>query len=131
MPDACQEIRNILIRNDRTISWLSGKMRIPRSTLNARLNNPETFSKKDYDKIFSIFKKENMVSDVCERLEKETLAIDSIMASSITLLNTTVLNFVSDNELTFKEKESLLKHIETTKKQLNEQLDLIAEIVER
>jgi hypothetical protein len=99
--------------------------------LNARLNNPETFSKKDYDQIISIFKKENMISDVCERLEKETLAIDSIMANSITLLNTTVVNFVSDNELTNREKLALLEHIETTRCQINKQLDSIAEIIER
>ncbi len=129
--DVCQEIRHVLISNDRTISWLASKMRIPRSTLNARLCNPETFSKKDYDKIIDIFKREGLSSGICEKLERETLAIDTIMANSIALLNTTVMRFIEDRQLTYQEKTKLTGMVNTIQNQYNEQFNKILEIIER
>jgi hypothetical protein len=112
--DRKDEIKQILLKNDRTIVWLSSK--IPGHDFYYLLNNRAKKIDADlYDEIMQLFRKEGFLDETIKKSESiyaQLLNINALIDSSLSLLNHTACEYLKDNVLTFRERKSLMEMIE-------------------
>ncbi len=131
---AQDEIKAILFTHEKTKVWLAGKLHVTKQKLDYWLNDAKSMDVDTYNQIMSIFKHEKMIcsaDDKCDHIRTQTMEINSIIGSSLTMLNSTVKTVSSDNILDFKEKKLLSEMIAELRDNLNHELDKIAEMIEK
>jgi len=127
------EIMRILFENDKTKSWLANQLKIKPQKLDYWLGKAKKIGVEDYNKIMEIFKKEGFItsnSEQCNHLLNQTIEIDALLGHTLTLLNTNVQKFTSDNVLEYREKKRLGEVIEKIRNEFNIELDQIEKIIE-
>lgn len=132
--NAKDEVKSILINYRRTQTWLAEKLGIQKQTLNYMLNGSKGLDTETYKQIIKIFKREKMITsagDKCDHIRNQTMEVNAILGSSLTLLNNTVKKVSEDNILDFKEKKQLSEMIDELRESLNHELDKISEMIER
>jgi len=128
------KIKVILSDNDKTQTWLAGKLGMKKQTLNNILNINKSLDHELYKQIYKIFKQEKFIAsaeDKCSVIKDQAMEINSIIGSSLTLFNGTVRKVSEDNVLDFKEKKVLSDMVQEIRDCLNYELDKIAEMIER
>ncbi len=118
MADKRQQIKQILFENDKTKKWLQDKL--PHIDVYYLLSdNCKKFDVNDYDEIIKVLDNEGFVTseeDRCKHLAETVLRIDALLGNSLDLLNSTVVQFTTDNDLSFRERRKvadLLDEIDT------------------
>lgn len=114
-----QEIKDVLFNNDKNKSWLKTKLSEKGFEVDVYYLLDEDKSKRFdldvYDAIQEIFKAEGLIATESERAKKltsEIFHIDAMIGHSLSILNTTVEAFVSDDFLSFDEKRRLVSMLE-------------------
>jgi len=117
------EIIQILYRNDKTKSWLQNELKKKGIDKDLQYLLDETRSKNFdvniYEMIIEIFREHGIVpteSDRIKKLRVKVIEINGIIAGGLTLLNETMDDYLKDDELTFDEKNELLKMIDEVQK---------------
>lgn len=111
--DKRQQIKNILFENEQTKKWLQDKC--AKRSLNIDVyyllsDNCKKFDVNDYDAIIKILDEEGFITseeDRCKHLTETVLKIDSLLGNSLDLLNTTVVQFTNNNDLSFRERRKI------------------------
>lgn len=127
------EVMKILFENDKSKSWLANKLSITPQKLDYRLSKAKKIAIEDYKEIMRIFKKEGFItsnSEQCTHLLNQTIEIDALLGHALTILNTNVKKFTSDNVLEYREKKRLSEVIDKIRNEFNDELDQIEEIIE-
>lgn len=127
------QIKSILFVNDKSKSWLAGKLNITPQKLDYILHNAKKISKSDYDSIMHIFKNAGFItsnSEQCNHLLGQTIEIDSLLGHALTILNGNIRQFTKDNVLDFNEKRRLLDIVTKIRTDFNNELDSIEMIIE-
>lgn len=111
--DRKEEIKSILIKNNRTITWLS--MKLPGHDFYYLLNNSKKIDADLYDEIMELFRKEGFLDSeikLTDSIYNQLLSINSLINSSLSLLNQTAGEALKDNILSFRERKVLSNMIE-------------------
>jgi len=127
-----EEVKRILFENDKTKTWLANRLGISKEDLSYQLNRSKNYSADLHNRIINILKKEGFITNTtekCEFLIKQTLQIDSMVGTSLTMLNTSVEKFTKDNILDFRETKRLFDIVEKIRNGVNESLDNIETIL--
>lgn len=132
--DAQDEIKQILFENDKTKTWLAGKLHMTKQDLGYQLDHAANFSHELYERIMRVFRAEGLIctaSEKCEYVKDQTLSVGAIVSNGLSLMYTTVKNFTKDNVLDFKEKKALSDMVEEFRTKVNLQLDEIQKTIEK
>jgi len=116
--DEKEQIRQILFKNDRNISWLRSKLE--QKGLHADVyyllsDKSVNMDKKIYDAVMDIFRDEGYLteeSSICDHFTTQLFNTNSILSSSLSLLNATAAQCVSDGVLDFNERRRLMDIVE-------------------
>lgn len=133
MSDKRAEIKEILFKNDKNISWLKGKIKQNVDLYYLLSDNSVNFDIEIYEEIIKIFKKEGFITsptDQCAYLLNQTIQIDALIGHTLSIFNTNVQKFTSDNVLEFREKRRLSDIVDKMRSDFNSELDNIEKIIE-
>lgn len=126
------EVKRILFDHEKTNTWLAKKLGMSKEDLHYQLNRSKNYPVDLHNRINEIFKKEGFITNAtekCEFLIKQTLQIDSVVGTSLTMLNSAVEKFTRDNVLDFREMKRLFDIVEKIRDGVNESLDNIESIL--
>jgi hypothetical protein len=132
--DKREEIRGILFRNDKNISWLKNKMSNKVDVYYLLSDKSTNFDISIYEEIVSVFRKEGLIateSDRCEKLTKQLMTVNGLIGHSLQLINGSVSDFVADKVIDYKEKKRLLEIIRLVEKEFDAELEKVLQIIER
>jgi len=117
------EILQVLFRNDKTKKWLQDELKKKGFYKDLQYLLDETrcknFDVNIYDAIIEIFREHGIIpteSDRIKNLRTKVIEINSIIANGLSLLDRTMNDYLKDDELTFDEKNELLKMIDEVQK---------------
>ena len=108
--DKRQLIKNILFENEKTKKWLQDRLPDSIDVYYLLSDSCKKFDVNDFDVIMSVLEKEGFVTseeDRCKHLTDTILKIDSVLGSSLDILNDTVVQSTSDSALSFKERRKI------------------------
>lgn len=133
--DKRQEVRKILLENDKTIAWLKTKLRNnSKVDLYYLLSDDSVnFDVNIYDEIIQVFKNSGFITseaDRCNRFAEQLIQVNGIISHSTYLLNSNAQDFLKDNLLDYREKRKLLEILDKIKNEFLSEVEKIEKIIE-
>jgi hypothetical protein len=133
MTDKRSEVKEILIRNDKNISWLKNRLR-SNVDLHYQLSEKSVnFDVNIYEEIIQVFKQEGFITsenERCERFAEQLIQVNGIISHSTYLLNSNASHFIKDSILDYREKKKLLEIVYKMKNEFNSGIEQIEKIIE-
>jgi hypothetical protein len=131
--DKRTEIKEVLFRNDKTVTWLKDKMKTKIDLHYLLSSRSVNFDVDIYDEIKEVFKNEGFITSENERSDKfaeQLIQVNGIISHSTYLLNSNASDFLKDNVLDFREKKKLIDIIHKMRSEFNNELDSIQKVIE-
>jgi len=130
--DKRMEIKEVLFKHDKNISWLKNKMATKVDLYYLLSDRSTNFDIEIYEEIIKIFKREGFITsenERCERFARELITVNGIISHSTYLLNSKASSFIEDNILDFHEKRKLIEIVEKIKAEFNGELENIEKVI--
>ena len=126
------EIKEVLLKNDKTMKWLSNKLHGV-DVYYLLSDKCKTFDVSVYDDIISIFKKEGIIAtpnEQCDKLVEQIFHLDAVFGHSLTMLNGNIHSFTKDNVLDFSEKKKLSDMLDKIENEFVNEINKSRRIIE-
>jgi len=131
--DKRQQVKEILLKNNRTVTWLQRKLRTNTDLYYLLSDKSMNFDVSIYESIIELFKKEGFIVNEDERvcvLAKQLLEVNSIINHSAYMLNSTVVEYIKDNILDFNEKRNLVNLLDKVEQDFIDEINKIRKTIE-
>ena len=131
--DKRAEIKEILFKHEKTVSWLKNKMTSKVDLYYQLSDSSVNFDVNVYDEIMKIFRKEGFITsenERCDRFAEQLITVNGIISHSTYLLNSNASDFIKDNVLDFREKKKLLEILEKIELEFSTEFEKVRKTIE-
>jgi hypothetical protein len=120
------EINKIMTRYGLTVAWLAEQLGIYYQKADYLVNTKKTISQDEYDAVMDIFEKHGFLEPsggLTGNIATLTIAANSILNSQLKKLNDCVTRAISDNKITYSERQLVDHQLNELRETINKEID--------